>query len=180
MSRIGKKPVDLASGVTVQVVDGRVVVEGPKGQLEERLVARTRVVIEDGRALVHRDDDSKRSCANHGLMRSLLANMVTGVTNGFAKRLEIVGVGYRAEVKERQVSLNVGYSHLVLLDIPEGIDVTAPSPTSLVVEGISKQKVGQFASEIRRVRKPEPYKGKGIRYADEHVRRKVGKAAVGG
>jgi large subunit ribosomal protein L6 len=180
MSRIGKQPVDLASGVTVQVTDGRVVVEGPKGRLEEALVDRTRIEVADGTATVYRDDDSKRSLANHGLMRSLLNNMVIGVTKGFEKRLEIVGVGYRAEVKGKQVSLNVGYSHLVLLDIPEGIEVTAPSPTNLIVQGISKQRVGQFAAEIRRVRKPEPYKGKGIRYADEYVRRKVGKAAVGG
>jgi large subunit ribosomal protein L6 len=180
MSRVGSRPVEFASGVEVKIADGRVLVKGPKGQLEEALVARTQIEVGDGSALVKRDGDEKAARANHGLMRSLLANMVTGVTSGFEKGLEIIGVGYRAEVKGRDLTLAVGYSHPVVMPIPEGLEVKCDSPTKLSVSGISKQKVGQFAAEIRGVRSPEPYKGKGIRYAGEQVRRKAGKAAVGG
>ena len=158
MSRVGSRPIELPSGVEVKIAGGRVRVKGPKGELDEPLVARTQIELSDGTAVVKRDSDDKTARANHGLMRSLLANMVTGVTAGFEKGLEIVGVGYRAEAKGRELTL---------------------SPTKLAVSGISKQKVGQFTAEIRRVRSPEPYKGKGIRYVGEQVRRKAGKAAVG-
>ncbi len=180
MSRVGSRPIELPSGVEVKIAGGRVRVKGPKGELEEPLVARTQIELSDGTAVVKRDSDDKTARANHGLMRSLLANMVTGVTAGFEKGLEIVGVGYRAEAKGRELTLSVGYSYPVVMKIPEGLEVTCESPTKLAVSGISKQKVGQFTAEIRRVRSPEPYKGKGIRYAGEQVRRKAGKAAVGG
>lgn len=179
MSRVGNRPIALASGVEVKIAGGRVSVKGPKGQLDEALVERTEVAVEDGSVVVRRANDEKASRAAHGLMRSLVANMVIGVTEGFEKRLEIVGVGYRAEVKGRELTLSVGYSHPVVMKIPDGLEVSSDAPTRLAVGGISKQRVGQFAAEIRRVRSPEPYKGKGIRYADERVRRKVGKAAVG-
>ena len=180
MSRVGNRPIELASGVEVKIDDGRVCVKGPKGELEEALVERTRVEVSDGIVVVRRDSDEKAARANHGLMRSLLANMITGVTAGFEKGLELVGVGYRAEVAGRELTLRVGYSHPVVMKIPEGLEVACESPTKLSVSGISKQKVGQFAAEVRGVRSPEPYKGKGIRYAGEQVRRKVGKSAVGG
>jgi large subunit ribosomal protein L6 len=180
MSRIGKLPVPIASGVEIKVVEGVVRVKGPKGTLEQAIPRHTRVEIRENEAVVERESDAKRARAAHGLMRSLLANMVTGVTSGFEKGLEIVGVGYRAEVKGQQVNLQVGYSHPVSLAIPEGLEVTSEGPTRLVVRGADKQRVGQFAAEIRRVRKPEPYKGKGIRYVGEYVRRKVGKAGAGG
>ena len=180
MSRIGKQPVKLGSGVEVKIEQGEVRVKGPKGQLAERIAPRTRIEVSDGQALVHRDGDDKPARAYHGLMRSLLNNMVTGVTDGFSRSLEIVGVGYRAEAQGRKLTINVGYSHPVDVQVPEGLDVATPSPTQIVVSGISKQRVGQFAAEIRKIRSPEPYKGKGIRYADEHIRRKVGKAGVGG
>jgi large subunit ribosomal protein L6 len=179
MSRVGNRPIQVSSGIEVKVTDGFVRVKGPKGELQEALVEHTSVELQDGAVVVQRASDEKVARAAHGLMRSLIANMVTGVTDGFEKGLEIVGVGYRAEVKGRELTLSVGYSHPVVMKIPEGLDVKAEAPTKLAVQGISKQKVGQFAAEIRRVRSPEPYKGKGIRYANEHVRRKVGKAAVG-
>ena len=180
MSRIGKQPVAFASGVEVAVSAGVVVVKGPKGALERPLVPLTSIEVVDGAALVHRANDEKRARAMHGLMRSLLANMVTGVTQGFERSLTIVGVGYRAAVKDKQLTLSVGYSHPVVMAVPPGLEVEAKSQTELVVRGIDKQRVGQFAAEIRKVRKPEPYKGKGIRYSDEHVRRKVGKAGAAG
>ncbi len=180
MARVGSRPIELASGVEVKIADGRVRVKGPKGELEEALVERTQIELSDGIVVVKRDGDEKAARANHGLMRSLLANMVTGVTAGSEKGLAIVGVGYRAEVKGRELPLRVGYSHPVVMKIPEGLEVACESPTKLAVSGISKQKVGQFAAEIRQVRSPEPYKGKGIRYVGEHVRRKAGKSAVGG
>ncbi len=179
MSRVGGRPIKLVSGVEVKIADGRVRVKGPKGELEEVVVERTQIEVSDGIAVVKRNSDEKVARANHGLMRSLLANMVAGVTTGFEKGLEIVGVGYRAEVKGRELTLSVGYSHPVVIKIPEELEVACESPTKLKVSGISKQKVGQFAAEIRSVRSPEPYKGKGIRYVGEQVRRKVGKSAVG-
>ncbi len=180
MSRIGRMPVPIRSGVEMRVDGDLVKVKGPKGALEQGLVPFVRVEIADGQALVHREAEHKRAKAAHGLMRSLIANMVTGVTDGFSKTLDIIGVGYRAEVSGGNVKLSVGYSHPVLLAIPQGLEVTAESQTRLVVRGADKQQVGQFASEIRKVRPPEPYKGKGIRYANEHIRRKVGKSGVGG
>ena len=178
MSRIGRLPVKLASGVDVQVADGRVRVKGPKGQLEEPLAAHCRIEVANGKAVVHRDGEQKRAKAMHGLMRALLANMVTGVTQGFTRSLDIVGVGYRAEVSGGKLTLTIGFSHPVVMAIPKGLEVVAESQTRLVVRGASKQQVGQFAAEIRKVREPEPYKGKGIRYLDEQVRRKVGKTGV--
>jgi large subunit ribosomal protein L6 len=180
MSRVGRQPVPIRSGVDIRVDGDTVRVTGPKGALEQALAPLTRVEVGDGQAIVHRDGDQKRAKAAHGLMRSLIANMVTGVTEGFSKTLEIVGVGYRAEVSGREVKISVGFSHPVLLSIPKELEVSCETPTRLVVRGLDKQKVGQFAADIRRVRPPEPYKGKGIRYAGEHIRRKVGKAAVGG
>lgn len=180
MSRIGKIPVLLVSGVEVSIANGLVKVKGPKGQLQERLAPRTKVEVSDGRAQVERDGDDKEARAMHGLMRSLLSNMVTGVTDGFTRRLEIHGVGYRAEAKGKTLVLSVGYSHPVEMAVPEGLSVAVENQTLISVSGASKQQVGEFAANIRKLRKPEPYKGKGIRYAGEHIRRKVGKSAVGG
>ncbi len=180
MSRIGKLPIPLRSGVDVKIEGGVVRVKGPKGTLEQQVVPRTRVELQDGTIVVHREGNERRARAAHGLMRSLVSNMVTGVTDGFVKVLEIVGVGYRAEVKDNAVHLSVGYSRPMVLEIPKHLEVVAESPTRLAVRGTDKQQVGQFAADIRRVRKPEPYKGKGVRYANERVRRKVGKAGVGG
>jgi large subunit ribosomal protein L6 len=173
-------PVPLVSGVELKVEAGQVSVKGPRGTLMEKLAPQTQLEVGDTQIVISRADDSKRAKAAHGLMRSLVANMVVGVTDGFSKTLTLVGVGYRAEVSEKQVKLSVGYSHPVVLEVPEGLEVKGESPTRIVVSGASKQKVGQFAADLRRVRPPEPYKGKGIRYADEHIRRKVGKAAAGG
>ena len=180
MSRIGKLPVALVSGVDVTVADGVVKVKGPKGQLEERLARRTKVEISDGKAEVFRDGDDKEARAMHGLMRSLLNNMVIGVTDGFTRQLEIHGVGYRAEAKGKTLVLSLGYSHPVEMAVPEGLSVAVENQTLVSISGTSKQRVGEFAANVRKVRSPEPYKGKGIRYAGEHIRRKVGKAAVGG
>ncbi len=179
MSRIGNLPVPIGSGVEITVAGGSVRVKGPKGELSEALAPLTSIEVSDGTAVVSRKDDSKRARAMHGLMRSLLANMAVGVTDGFERALEIIGVGYRAGVADGQLTLSVGYSHPVVLEIPKGLEVVVETPTRLVVKGSSKQAVGQFAAEIRKVRKPEPYKGKGIRYLNEHVRRKVGKAGAG-
>ena len=179
MSRIGKQPVPVASGVEVRVADGVVHVKGPKGSLEQRVVPHTHIEVSDGAAHVHRKAESKTARAMHGLMRSLVANMVTGVSKGFSRVLEIQGVGYRAEIKGKDLVLSVGYSHPVPMAIPTGLEVSLEGQTKIVVSGASKQQVGQFAADVRKVRPPEPYKGKGIRYQGEHVRRKVGKAAVG-
>ena len=173
-------PVPLASGVDVSIADGLVKVKGPKGQLQERLAPRTQVRVEDGKALVDRDGDDKQARAMHGLMRSLVANMVTGVTAGFTKKLEIRGVGYRAEAKGKTLVLSVGYSHPVEMAVPSGLEVAVENQTQIAISGTSKQQVGQFAADVRKVRPPEPYKGKGIRYLGEYVKQKVGKAAVGG
>lgn len=180
MSRIGKLPVALPSGVDLKVEEGVVRVKGSKGQLEQAMAPLTRIEVRDGSAVVIRDGDSKRARAMHGLMRSLLFNMVKGVSSGFERALDIVGVGYRAEVKGRELVISAGYSHPVVMEIPDDLQVAATTPTHLIVKGTDKQRVGQFAAEIRRIRKPEPYKGKGIRYSDEKVRRKVGKAGAGG
>ncbi len=178
MSRIGKAPIALPKGVEVKIAGDGVKVKGPKGQLEQRLVPHTSVEVADGELRVTRDGDSKESRAMHGLMRALVANMVHGVSEGFERRLEIVGVGYRAQAGGKSLTLNVGYSHPVEMPVPEGLEVDVDGQTKVIVKGIDKQRVGQFAAEIREIRPPEPYKGKGIRYADEHVRRKVGKAGV--
>ena len=177
MSRIGKRPVALPSGVNVSQKGEVLEVKGPKGTLSERLPAAIGVEIGDGEVRFSRADEAKESRALHGLARALVANMVTGVTEGFAKELEIHGVGYRADVAGKKLKLAVGFSHPVEMDIPEGISVSVQE-NKVRVEGANRQHVGHFASLIRSLRPPEPYKGKGIRYADEHVRRKVGKAGA--
>jgi large subunit ribosomal protein L6 len=175
MSRIGKQPVPVPSGVTVSIDGQTVKVKGPKGELESKLVDLVEVSQEDGQVKVAPREESIGARAAWGLSRTLIANMVTGVTTGFTKSLEITGVGYRAALNGKALQLNLGYSHDVAYAIPEGIDITTPRPTAIVVSGIDKQKVGQVAAEIREWRKPEPYKGKGVRYAGEHVYRKQGK-----
>lgn len=178
MSRIGKKPVPLPPGVSVEIDGTTVRVKGPKGELSQEFRPEVGFRVEDGMLLVERRGDSKTERALHGLSRALAANMVAGVAEGFRKTLEIVGVGYRAEKRGNTLVLNVGYSHPVEYPEPEGITITTPNATTVVVEGIDKQRVGQVAAEIRSVRRPEPYKGKGIRYQGEHVRRKAGKAGA--
>ncbi|MET0823891.1 MAG: 50S ribosomal protein L6 [Solirubrobacterales bacterium] len=177
MSRIGRKPITVPEGVSVSVGPGRVTINGPKGELEQRVSTRMEIV-EDGDTLtVKRPTDRGPDRAVHGLTRSLVANMVEGVTEGYEKRLEIQGVGYRAKLAGKALELSVGYSHPVSMPAPDGIEFEVPQPTQVIVRGIDKQLVGEIASQIRRVRPPEPYKGKGIRYEGEHVRRKVGKRA---
>lgn len=178
MSRIGKMPVPIPSGVTVTVEDGVVRVEGPKGELTQRLRPEISAAVEDGEVRMGRASETKADRAYHGLMRALVANMVRGVSEGFQKSLELQGVGYRAEKRGKNLVLTVGYSHQVEYPEPDGLSISTPSPTVIVVEGADKQRVGQAAAEIRSVRPPEPYKGKGIRYQGEHVRRKAGKTGV--
>lgn len=178
MSRIGKMPVVIPSGVTVNLEDGLVRVKGPKGELTQTLRPEVSVTVEDAELTVARESDAKAHRALHGLTRALVANMVRGVTQGFQKSLELQGVGYRAEKRGNKLVLTVGYSHPVEYPEPDGVSISTPSPTVIVVEGADKQKVGQAAAEIRQVRPPEPYKGKGIRYQGEHVRRKAGKTGV--
>jgi large subunit ribosomal protein L6 len=178
MSRIGKKPVVIPAGVTVDVADGTVTVKGPKGELRQEFRRELKVEVRDGTVVVERPTDEKKHRALHGLTRALIANMVEGVTAGYRRALEIVGVGYRAEKKGDTLVLTVGYSHQVEVREPPGIRLSTASPTVVVVEGIDKQKVGQIAAEIRSVRPPEPYKGKGIRYQGEQVRRKAGKTGA--
>jgi large subunit ribosomal protein L6 len=177
MSRIGKKPIPVPEGVSVSLGPGRVSVNGPRGELEQAVSNRMQIAEEDGTLVVTRPTDRGEDRAVHGLTRSLVANMVEGVTNGFEKRLEIQGVGYRAKLAGKALELSVGYSHPVTIQAPEGIEFEVPQPTQVIIRGIDKQLVGEIASRIRRVRPPEPYKGKGIRYTGEHVRRKVGKRA---
>ncbi|HET9545887.1 MAG TPA: 50S ribosomal protein L6 [Gaiellaceae bacterium] len=177
MSRIGKRPIELPTGVSVAISPGRVMVNGPLGELSQGIPQRISVEQGDGELLVKRPTERGEDRALHGLARTLVANMVEGVTKGFEKRLEIQGVGYRAALRGTAVELNVGYSHPVVKDAPDGITFEVPTPTEIVVKGIDKQQVGQVAAEIRKVRPPEPYKGKGIRYQGEYVRRKVGKRA---
>lgn len=177
MSRIGKKPIELPSGVNVAVSPGRVQVNGPLGELVQPVPHRMKVEQGDGELVVERPTERGEDRALHGLTRSLVANMVEGVTKGFRKELEIQGVGYRAALRGTDLELNVGYSHPVVVKAPQGIEFEVPAPTQIVVKGIDKQQVGQIAANVRGVRPPEPYKGKGIRYAGEYVRRKVGKRA---
>ncbi len=178
MSRIGQMPVVIPEGVTVEVDNGVVRVKGPKGELAQTLRPEVSVAVEDGALTVARESDAKAHRALHGLTRALVANMVRGVSKGFQKSLELQGVGYRADKRGNKLVLNVGYSHPVEYPEPDGVSISTPSPTVIVVEGADKQKVGQAAAEIRQVRPPEPYKGKGIRYQGEHVRRKAGKTGV--
>ena len=177
MSRIGNKPVPIPDGVSVDVGPGRVSVSGPKGELSEAVNADMKVEIDDGTLTVARPTDRGEHRALHGLTRSLIANMVEGVTSGYEKRLLIQGVGYRAKLQGKAIELSVGLSHPVSIPPPDGIEFEIPQPTEIIVRGIDKQLVGETAAQIRRNRPPEPYKGKGIRYADEQVRRKVGKRA---
>lgn len=177
MSRIGKKPVTIPSGVSVTIGASEVTVKGPKGTLKLPVPPSCKVTQEDNEIIVTRNSEEKFVRASHGTTRAHLNNMVTGVTNGFSKDLEIVGVGYKAEAKGQTLTLTIGFSHLVTYPAPEGITIETPEPTKIRVSGIDRQKVGQVASEIRAVRPPEPYKGKGIRYAGEYVQRKVGKRA---
>jgi large subunit ribosomal protein L6 len=177
MSRIGKAPIALPSGVSFSYDNAQVTVRGPKGELQQRVPREMLVDVSNDTITVNRPTDSAPHRSLHGLTRTLIANMVTGVTDGFEKRLEIVGVGYRAALKGTSVEVLVGFSHPVVIDAPEGIEFEVPQPTVIVVKGIDKQAVGEVAAEIRRLRPPEPYKGKGIRYAGEYVQRKVGKRA---
>jgi large subunit ribosomal protein L6 len=177
MSRIGKQPIAVPDGVEVSIEPELVSVKGPKGELSERKSREIEVRQENGEVVVTRPTDRGEHRALHGLTRSLIANMVEGVTNGFEKRLEIQGVGYRAQLQGNKLVLALGYSHPVEMDAPSGIDFEVPQPTRVVVRGISKQAVGEVAANIRKQRPPEPYKGKGIRYEGEYVMRKVGKRA---
>ena len=177
MSRIGKHPVPIPKGVTAKVEGNTVHVKGPKGELERTLHPEMKVSFKDDQITVERPSDEANHKALHGLSRTLVANMVEGVTSGFQKTLEIQGVGYRASLRGTSLELNVGFSHSVVKPPPDGIEFEVPQPTLVIVKGIDKQKVGQVAAEVRSVRPPEPYKGKGIRYQGEHVRRKVGKRA---
>ena len=180
MSRIGKQPVAIPSGVKVNVADGKVRVEGPKGKLE--IVPHPNLKVEsDGKAVtVKRPNDERLNRSLHGLTRSLINNMVQGVTKGYEKRLKIEGIGYQARMDKKSVVLTVGYANAVTMDPPEGVTVELADPTTIIVKGADKQKVGQFAAEVRAARKPEPYKGKGVRYENEQVRRKEGKSFSSG
>ena len=179
MSRIGKQPIAIPDGVKVDVQGAHVSVEGPRGKLEQDFHPEIRIVLNDGEVRVERPSDEGFHRSLHGLTRTLLANMIEGVTKGYEKRLEIQGVGYRAALKGQDLELAVGYSHPVSFNSPEGIEFEVPAPNRIVVRGNDKQAVGEVAANIRKVRKPEPYKGKGIRYEGEYVRKKAGKAAKG-
>ncbi|CAK7048277.1 MAG: 50S ribosomal protein L6 [Desulfovibrio sp.] len=175
MSRIGKLPIDVPGGVTVTVNDGAVTVKGPKGELSTPTHPLLKYEVADGRVSITREDESREARAQHGLRRTLLANCVTGVTAGFSKTLEVIGVGYKVAVKGSSVELALGFSHPVVIELPKGLTATAEGQ-KLTISGMSKELVGETAARIRRLRKPEPYKGKGIRYENEQIRRKVGKS----
>ncbi len=179
MSRIGRAPITVPTNVKVSQQGAKLALEGPKGKLSVTLPDVLTASTKDGKIVIARANDLKPVKAMHGLYRALTANMVKGVTDGFTKELEVVGVGYRAQVQGKQLSLTVGFSHPVLLPIPEGITIETPKPTTIIVKGADRQVVGQIAANIRRVAPPEPYKGKGIKYAGEVIRRKAGKAATG-
>jgi large subunit ribosomal protein L6 len=177
MSRIGKQPIELPTSVNVSLLPGRVMVNGPLGELSQEVPARMKIEQGDGMITVTRPTERGDDRALHGLTRTLIANMVEGVTKGFEKRLELQGVGYRAALQGADLRLDVGFSHPVVMKAPQGITFDVPTATEIVVKGVDKQQVGQIAAEVRKVRPPEPYKGKGIRYQGEYVRRKVGKRA---
>jgi large subunit ribosomal protein L6 len=177
MSRIGKQPIELPTSVNVSLLPGRVMVNGPLGELTQDVPARMKIEQSDGVITVTRPTERGDDRALHGLTRTLIANMVEGVTKGFEKRLELQGVGYRAAMQGADLRLDVGYSHPIVMKAPQGVTFEVPVPTEIVVKGVNKQQVGQIAAEIRKARPPEPYKGKGIRYQGEYVRRKVGKRA---
>ena len=178
MSRIGKKPISLPAGVKVTVDGDTVTVQGSKGTLVQTLPEGITINQEDNQLVLQRANDSKQQRAFHGLTRALIANMVEGVTNGFEKKLEMVGVGYRAQMQGKKLVISIGFSHPVEVDAPEGIEFEVPAPTRITVRGIDKQLVGNTAAHIRAIRKPEPYKGKGIKYENEYIRRKAGKAGA--
>ena len=179
MSRIGKKPITIPAGVDVKVDGSKVTVKGPKGTLENTFNSEINIALEGNEVIVTRPTDDKNHRALHGLTRTLINNMVEGVTNGYSKTLEVNGVGYRAQKQGKNLVLNLGYSHQVIVPEIPGITIDVPSANSIVISGADKQQVGQFAAEVREKRPPEPYKGKGIKYADEHIRRKEGKAGKG-
>lgn len=178
MSRIGKKPVPIPNGVDVQLKDNYIKVKGPKGELERQLHEEMIINVEDGKVIVQRPTESKKHKSLHGLTRTLISNMIQGVTQGFEKSLELVGVGYRATKQGQKLVLAVGYSHPVEIVPPKGLEIEVPSPNIITVKGIDKEQVGALAANIRAVREPEPYKGKGIKYEGEYIRRKVGKAGA--
>jgi large subunit ribosomal protein L6 len=180
MSRVGKSPIPLPAGTKVDFKDGVFSADGPKGKVSEKVLESVSVEIADGEVRVTRHSDEREARAQHGLMRALLANAVTGASTGFSRELEINGVGYRAEVKGKEVHFALGYSHPIIFSIPPGIEIEIDKNNKISVRGANKQQVGQVAAEIRAFRKPEPYKGKGIKYVDEIVRRKVGKAGAAG
>ena len=175
MSRIGRMPVAIPAGVTVEIVSNYMTVKGPKGTLERQLPVEMEIKQEDGNVIVTRPNDLKKMKSLHGLTRTLIANMIHGVTEGYEKKLEVNGVGYRAAKQGKKLTLSLGYSHPVEMEDPEGIETVLEGQNVIIVKGINKEKVGQYAAEIRSKREPEPYKGKGIKYADEVIRRKVGK-----
>lgn len=177
MSRIGRKPVKLPAGVTVTAADGRLSVKGPKGELSRLVAEGIHFEFQPGVALVARENDTPKNRSAHGLMRALLANMVTGVTVGYTRHLDILGVGYKAEVKGKTLVMNLGFSHQIIYPFPNGITIDVETNTKLAVKGIDKEMVGQVASELRSFRPPDSYKGKGVRYRGEHVRLKAGKSA---
>jgi ribosomal protein L6, bacterial type len=179
MSRIGRKPVNIPAGVEIKLDGSVVTVKGPKGALTQKFSPKMAMAIEGVELTVTRPNDEKESRALHGLTRTLISNMVTGVTEGFKKELDVLGVGYRVQKQGKDLVMNLGYSHQVIMSDTDEITIEAPSPNKIIISGIDKQKVGQFAAEVREKRPPEPYKGKGIRYAGEYVRRKEGKAGKG-
>ncbi|XCB30596.1 50S ribosomal protein L6 [Arcanobacterium hippocoleae] len=176
MSRIGKLPIVIPAGVDVKIENGVVTVKGPKGELSQSVPAPISVAVEGNEILVTRPNDERESRSLHGLTRTLINNNIVGVTDGYAKAMEIVGTGYRVVAKGKDLEFSLGYSHTILVQAPEGISFQVEGPTKFTVNGISKQQVGELAARIRKLRKPEPYKGKGIKYADEVIRRKAGKA----
>lgn len=178
MSRIGKLPIPIANNVNVQISDdNHITVRGPKGELTQQFSNRIKIKVNDNEIMITRQSEDKVDRSLHGLSRALLANMVTGVTEGFTKKLEIVGVGYKAEMRGKKLVLNVGYSHPIVFGVQDEIKLETPSPTEIIVSGINKEMVGAVSAKIRSFRKPEPYKGKGIKYAGEYIRRKAGKTA---
>lgn len=178
MSRVGRKPIPLSKDVKVQMTDGTIFVKGPKGELSARLPSSIGIEVKETEIVVNRSSDNKKERALHGTWRALINNMLKGVTEGFRKKLEIVGVGYKAELKGKKLQLALGYSHPILFSPPPSVKIEVPQPTSIIISGIDKQLVGQVAAKIRTLRPPEPYKGKGVKYEGEHIRRKAGKAAT--
>lgn len=179
MSRIGRKPIEIPAGVTVVVNGHEVTVKGPKGELKESFTPDMAIAVEGNEILVTRPSDDQRHRSLHGLTRTLIANMVDGVSKGFTKELEVNGVGYRAQKQGKNLVMNLGFSHQVIISEIDGITIDVPAANKVIISGPDKQQVGQFAADVRKKRPPEPYKGKGIKYADEHIRRKEGKAAKG-